>query len=99
MWQNIYNFNMLYAKNTIPYKYKEVMVMENPAVFMDVSENCNKKDFPLVCTYCQVKLSGLILLDMFVKQGYKICYSGDVNPEGIQIADKLKSRYKENLKL
>lgn len=80
-----------------PSKYKEVMVMENPTVFMEVSEKCNKKDFPLVCTYGQVKLSGLILLDMFVKQGYKICYSGDLDPEGIQIADKLKQRYKNNL--
>ena len=65
---------------------------------MEVSEKCNKKDFPLVCTYGQVKLSGLILLDMFVKKGYKICYSGDLDPEGIQIADKLKQRYKVNLK-
>ena len=81
-----------------PSKYKEVIVMENPTVFMEVSEKCNKKDFPLVCTYGQVKLSGLILLDMFVKKGYKICYSGDLDPEGIQIADKLKQRYKNNLK-
>ena len=72
--------------------------MENPTVFMEVSEKCKQKDFPLVCTYGQVKLSGLILLDMFVKQGYKICYSGDLDPEGIQIADKLKQRYKDNLK-
>ena len=80
-----------------PRKYNKVVVMENPAVFMEVSENCSKYDFPLVCTYGQVKLSGLVLLDMFVKQGYKICYSGDLDPEGIQIADKLKLRYKESL--
>lgn len=90
---NLSNIELL-AK---PSKYKEVMVMENPTVFMEVSEKCNKKDFPLVCTYGQVKLSGLILLDMFVRQGYKICYSGDLDPEGIQIADKLKQRYKNNL--
>ena len=90
---NLSNIELL-AK---PSKYKEVMVMENPTVFMEVSEKCNKKDFPFVCTYGQVKLSGLILLDMFVKQKYKIYYSGDLDPEGIQIADKLKQRYKNNL--
>ncbi|WP_455936833.1 DUF2399 domain-containing protein [Gemella morbillorum] len=42
-------------------------------------------------------MSELILLDMFVKNGYKICYSGDLDPECIQIADKLKQRYKNNL--
>lgn len=34
---------------------------------------------------------------MLVKQKYKIYYSGDIDPEGIQIADKLKSRYNDNL--
>lgn len=97
IYLNLYNLsNIAYLAK--PTKYKEIMVMENPTVFMEVAERCNKKDFPLVCTYGQVKLSGLILLDMYVKQGYKICYSGDIDPEGIQIADKLKSRYKENLK-
>ena len=71
--------------------------MENPAVFMEVAEKIKNKDFPIVCTYGQIKLSGLILLDMLVKQKYKIYYSGDMDPEGIQIADKLKSRYKNNL--
>ena len=79
------------------HKYDEVVVMENPAVFMEVAEKTKNKDFPIVCTYGQVKLSGLILLDMLVKQKYKIYYSGDIDPEGIQIADKLKSRYNDNL--
>lgn len=97
IYLNLYNLsNIAYLAK--PTKYKEIIVMENPTVFMEVAERCNKKDFPLVCTYGQVKLSGLILLDMYVKQGYKICYSGDIDPEGIQIADKLKSRYNENLK-
>lgn len=65
------------------HKYDEVVVMENPAVFMEVAEKTKNKDFPIVCTYGQVKLSGLILLDMLVKQKYKIYYSGDIDPEGI----------------
>lgn len=97
IYLNLYNLSNIELLAE-PDKYKEVMVMENPTVFMEVSEKCEKKDFPLVCTYGQVKLSGLILLDMFVKQGYKICYSGDIDPEGIQIADKLKQRYKNSLK-
>lgn len=79
-------------------KYNKVVVMENPAVFMEVSERCNKKDFPLICTYGQVKLAGLILLDTFVKQNYKIYYSGDIDPEGMQIADKLKERCNKIIK-
>lgn len=90
---NLSNIVSLYRSH----KYNEVLVMENPTVFMEVSRRCSKDDFPLVCTYGQVKLSGLILLDMFAKSKYKIYYSGDIDPEGIQIADKLKQRYNDNL--
>ena len=51
----------------------------------------------MVCTYGQVKLAGIILLDLLVKAGFKIYYSGDIDPEGMHIADKLKNRYGENL--
>lgn len=97
IYLNLYNLsNISYFDEY--HKYNEVVVMENPAVFMEVSERCNKKDFPIVCTYGQVKLAGIVLLDMFVEQRYTIHYSGDIDPEGIQIADKLKQRYGEKLK-
>lgn len=96
IYLNLYNLSSISFLSEHS-KYNKVIVMENPAVFMEVSERCSKQDIPIVCTYGQLKLSGLILLDMFVKQGYKIYYSGDIDPEGIQIADKLKERYEKNL--
>lgn len=96
IYLNLYNLsNISFLEEN--HKYNEVVVMENPAVFMEVAEKTKNRDFPIVCTYGQVKLSGLILLDMLVRQKYKIYYSGDIDPEGIQIADKLKSRYNDNL--
>ena len=59
---------------------------------MEIVDKCKIKDFPLVCTYGQVKLSGIILLNLLVDSGYKLYYTGDIDPEGIQIADKLKQR-------
>lgn len=95
LYLTIYNLsNIASTKNTG--KYNKVMVMENPAVFMEVAEKCKIKDFPMVCTYGQVKLAGMILLDLLVNAGFKIYYSGDIDPEGMQIADKLKKRYGEN---
>lgn len=96
IYLNLYNLSSMkvFNKNN---KYDKVVVMENPTVFMEVFSRCNKKDFPLICTYGQVKLSALVLLDMLVEQKYKIYYSGDIDPEGICIADKLKTRYKQNL--
>ena len=74
--------------------------MENPAVFMQVAEKIKTKRIPLICTYGQVKLSGLILLNLLNESAEckNIYYSGDIDPEGIQIADKLKQRYPEKLK-
>lgn len=66
---------------------------------MEVMQKCKVKDFPMICTYGQVKLAGIILMDLLAKQNYKLFYSGDLDPEGIQIADRLKQRYKENLDL
>lgn len=95
LYLTIYNLsNITSIKNDG--KYNKVMVMENPAVFMEVAEKCQIKDFPMVCTYGQVKLAGIILLDLLVNAGFKIYYSGDIDPEGMQIADKLKRRYGGN---
>lgn len=81
--------------DTVDIKLQEAMVVENPAVFATLSEQTNL--VPIVCTYGQVKLSGKILLDLLIKSGVTLYYSGDLDPEGIQIADKLKQRYQDQL--
>ncbi|MBR2786814.1 MAG: DUF2399 domain-containing protein [Clostridia bacterium] len=78
-------------------KYNKVLITENPAVFMEIIKQSELKDFPLICTYGQVKLAGIMLMDLLVAEKYQLYYSGDLDPEGIQIADKLKQRYNESL--
>ena len=76
---------------------KSAMVFENPAVFSAVAMMDTK--VPLICTYGQIKLSGIVLLNLLIENNVKVYYSGDVDPEGIIIADSLKRRYKENIQL
>lgn len=94
----LYNLTKISSiqKNSI---YKKVLITENPTVFMEIVEKCKVKSVPLVCTYGQVKLAGIVLLNLLVNAGYKLYYTGDIDPEGIQIADKLKLRYKQNINL
>ena len=73
------------------------IVVENPAVFMLIAEKLSDKNVSLVCTYGQVKLSGIVLLNMLTKVCNKIYYSGYSDPEGIQIADKIKQRFKHKV--
>lgn len=74
-----------------------IYVFENPTVFSEVLYRKSDVKPPLMCTYGQIKLASLVLLDMLIEEGVKIYYSGDFDPEGIMIADKLKKRYGDNL--
>lgn len=75
------------------------IVTENPSVFTEIATKIKDKKIPIVCTYGQVNLAGILLLNLLSKECKTIYYSGDCDPEGVQIADKLKSRYGEKLEL
>ncbi|WHH59493.1 TIGR02679 family protein [Petroclostridium sp. X23] len=77
----------------------KIFVFENPSVFSEVYYRCKEYYPPMLCSYGQVKIASLVLLDMLVKEGTIIFYSGDFDPEGLLIADRLKQRYKAQLVL
>lgn len=76
---------------------KKVYVFENPTVFSEVLYETGNMKPSLICTFGNFKLAALILMDKLVSNGTKIYYSGDFDPEGIIMADKLKQRYRESL--
>lgn len=77
---------------------KRVYVVENPSIFAWLTER-KGKDCACICSGGQLRLSVLVLLDLLVKEGVAIYYSGDFDPEGLSIAQKLVSRYEKQLKL
>lgn len=77
---------------------KRVYIFENSGVFSGVISRL-QKDRGLVCTNGQLHLASLILLDLLAKQGYQMYYAGDFEPEGLNIAWRLKQRYQEQLVL
>lgn len=77
----------------------KIFVFENPTVFTEVFAQTSAIKPALMCTYGQIKVASYILLDMLAKEGTIIYYSGDFDPEGLLIADRLKSRYGEKLRL
>ncbi len=73
---------------------KVVFVAENAGVFsaiLDQFAGCSHP--PLVCTHGQFNLAALMLLDLLVRGGSQIFYSGDFDPEGLQMARQLLRRY------
>ena len=76
---------------------RRVYIFENQTVFSEVLSSTGDIRPSLMCTYGQIKLASLILLDKLLENLDNIYYSGDFDPEGLQIADKLKERYGEKL--
>lgn len=78
---------------------KKIFVVENPSVFRLLMEYIAKENLKatLICTSGQLNLSSLIILDRAIKNENRIFYSGDFDPEGLQIAQKLKLRYGKQL--
>ena len=54
---------------------------------------CGKAECSCMCMNGQSRLAGLMLLDLLEKSGTTIYYSGDLDPEGILIAQKLADYY------
>lgn len=55
-------------------------------------------DGTFLCTAGQLKLACYVAMDMF-PEAYTFFYSGDFDPEGLQIAQGLKKRYGKRLVL
>lgn len=71
-----------------------VYVMENPTVFSAILD-ATGNDFlpPLVCTSGQLSVAALKLLDELTVAGNTLYYSGDFDPDGLQIGIRLQERY------
>ncbi|MFT0803384.1 TIGR02679 family protein [Bacillus swezeyi] len=76
---------------------KSVFVVENSGVFSALVDAV--PDAPLICTHGQFKLAGLKLMDMLVKSGAVLYYSGDFDPEGLAMALRFHERYGEKGRL
>lgn len=75
-------------------KAESVYVLENPAVFSVMAQTFPERS--IICGNGQVRLAVLILMDLLVKHS-RFYYAGDFDPEGLQIAQRLKQRYGEKL--
>jgi uncharacterized protein (TIGR02679 family) len=80
-----------------------VFVIENSGVFSAVLDEiaddlprCVRRP-PMVCTHGQFKLAAWIILGKLAAGGATLFYSGDFDPEGLQMAQKLMDRFPESV--
>lgn len=86
----ILNLKKLVSFNNVVY------IVENPAVFEVLISKYPEKTF--ICGNGQINKAVFNLLDLF-DENIRFDYSGDFDPEGLQIAQKLKDRYSDRLSL
>ena len=74
---------------------KEIYIVENPSVFAML---CAKEEDGIgksyMCMNGQPRLAGLMVLDLLAKADTRIYYAGDLDPEGLLIAQKLSHYYR-----
>lgn len=77
-----------------PDQPKVAFVVENSGVFSEILDRFGATRLqPIVCAHGQFKLACLMLLDKLAAAGITIYYSGDFDPEGLQMASRLLQRY------
>ena len=70
-----------------------VYIVENEMVFSYLMEQVQGKKVSLLCTSGQPRYAALKLISLIVQSGIPIYYSGDLDPDGIGIADRLWQRF------
>lgn len=86
---------LLNIKMAWPAKGNTAWIVENSSVCSAIMDAV--PGAPVICTHGQVRTAGWMLLDLLVQSGCSLFYSGDMDPEGLTIAQRLKDRYKEQL--
>lgn len=72
-------------------------VVENEMVFSYLVKCCREMPVTLLCTSGQLSYAAQRLIRMLCESGTRIYYSGDMDPEGIGIADRLWRKYPRSI--
>lgn len=68
-------------------------IVENPSVYAVFCGKWNRR-CGLMCMNGQPRFSSLLLLDLLAESGTEVWYAGDIDPEGLLIAQRLKRYYR-----
>lgn len=74
-------------------------VVENEMVFSYLLDRVREKNITLLCTSGQFRTAALELFPLLIASGARICYSGDMDPEGMDMADRLWQKYGDSVQI
>lgn len=74
-----------------------VFIVENEMVFSYLIDNLPDKNCTLLCTSGQLRFVSQKLLSLILENGTDIYYSGDIDPDGMGIADRLWMKFGDRI--
>ena len=75
----------------------KVYIVENEMVFSYLLKHLEQKNVTLLCTSGQLRSAAVKLIPFLLDSGADIYYSGDIDPDGIRIADRLWRKYGDRI--
>lgn len=76
---------------------EKVYVVENEMVFGYLINNIKNLKYTLLCTSGQPRAVSQVLIKYILDAGVNIYYNGDIDPDGVRIADRLWQRFGDNI--
>lgn len=76
---------------------ERVYVVENEMVFSYLIHNLKHSDDTLLCTSGQPRSVAQVLIPYILDSGVEIYYNGDIDPDGICIADRLWKKFGDHI--
>lgn len=76
---------------------KRIYIVENEMVFTYLADKTRDRQAALMCTSGQLRTAALEIIKLLVENNTEIYYSGDMDPEGMGIADRLWQKYPEKV--
>ena len=76
---------------------EKTYIVENEMVFSYLIHNLKNSDYTLLCTSGQPRSVAQVLIPYILASGSNICYNGDIDPDGICIADRLWKKFGDRI--
>lgn len=77
--------------------FKKVFAVENEMVFSYLIHNLKDFNYTLLCTSGQPHAVAQVLITYILNSGAEIYYNGDMDPDGVRIADRLWQKFGDNI--
>ena len=80
-------------------EHNRAYIVENEMVFSYLISQMEEEEVTLLCTSGQPRTAALKLISLLLEEGTELFYSGDIDPDGVRIAERLWKKFDNRIHL